>query len=194
MYISCGRACTRCRHKSATGGFTLIELLVVVAVAVVLACLAAPPLTETMSVVKVSSASNNFVASLYRARSEAIKRNGRVVLCKSAEGVNCANSGGWEQGWIVFHDIDNDGLRDSSELLIMRELPLSSSLRLTGNQNVARYISFAPNGATRLLGGGFQAGTLTICNYSLVAGEGRHIVINAAGRPRVEKVTVSSCA
>jgi type IV fimbrial biogenesis protein FimT len=72
-------------------------------------------------------------------------------------------------------------------------MPLSSSMRLTGNQNVARYVSFTPTGSTRLIGGGFQAGTLTACRLSPFGGEARQIVLNAVGRPRVQKSAVSSC-
>ena len=46
------------------------------------------------------------------------------------------------------------------------------------------------NGATKLVGGGFQAGTLTLCRQSGRAGEGRQIILNAVGRPRVQKVAL----
>ena len=65
-------------------------------------------------------------------------------------------------------------------------------MRLSGNQNVSRYVSFTPTGATRLIGGGFQAGTLTVCRESAEAGEARQIILNAVGRPRVQRSTVAS--
>jgi type IV fimbrial biogenesis protein FimT len=174
-------------------GLTLVEMLVVLAVMATLLSLAAPSLTAVIDSVKVSSASNDMLSGLHLARSEAIKRNSPVVLCKSADGSSCASDGGWEQGWIVFHDANNNGLRESSETIILREMPLGSNLRLTGNVNVARYVSFAPSGATKLVGGAFQAGTLTVCRQSAYAGEARQIILNAAGRPRVHKASVSSC-
>jgi type IV fimbrial biogenesis protein FimT len=127
------------------------------------------------------------------ARSEAVKRKGRVVLCKSRDGATCAQAGGWDQGWIVFHDVNNNGLREAGEVLIVQQEALSANLRLTGNLNVANYVSFAPNGATKLVGGNFQAGTLTVCNHSLEAEEARQIVVNAVGRARVQKAPVASC-
>lgn len=179
--------------RRAGRGFTLVELLATVAVMGVLAVVAVPSMTSIIDSIKLSSASNVFVAGLHLARSEAIKRNSRVVLCKTLDGIACTPAGGWEQGWIVFHDANNNGQRDGAEVIVQRELPLSTSLRFKGNLNVARYVSFAPTGATRLVGGGFQAGTLTVCRHSAQAGEARQIILNAVGRPRVYKSAVADC-
>ncbi len=174
-------------------GFTLIELLVTLAVMAVLATIGIPSMAGITDSIKLSSASNVFLSSLHLARSEAIKRNGRVVLCKSADGVSCASSGGWEQGWLVFHDVNNNSALDSDEAVIERAAPLSGNLRLTGNANVARYVSFVATGATKLVSGAFQSGTLTLCRQSASGGEARQIILNAAGRPRVQKTTVNTC-
>ena len=186
-------AISRWLRLPAAGGFTLIEMLAVVAVSALLMSLALPSFSAIIDSVKLSSATNVFLSGLHLARSEAIKRNSRVALCKTADGVSCAATGGWEQGWIVFHDANNNGARESSEVMILRELPLSSSMRLTGNVSVARYVSFTPTGGTRLIGGGFQAGTLTVCRYSAEAGEARQIILNAVGRPRVQRTAIASC-
>jgi type IV fimbrial biogenesis protein FimT len=171
-----------------------VETMAVMAIIAVLSGMAVPSMSAVMDSVKLSSASNVFLSGLHLARSEAIKRNSRAVLCKSKDGVACASQGGWEQGWIIFHDANNNGARETTETIVHRELPLSASLRLTGNLSVAKYVSFAPTGSTKLLGGGFQAGTLTVCNYSAEGGEARQIILNAAGRPRVQKAKVDSCA
>ena len=177
-----------------SGGFTLVEMLVALAVAAVLLAVAIPSFAAISRFTTLSSASNVFLSGLYLARNEAIKRNSRVVLCKSADGNMCTASGGWEQGWIVFHDANNNGTREDAEAIIRREATLTTSLRLTGNMHVARYVSFAPTGGTRLLGGGFQAGTLTLCHQSAEGAEAREIILNAAGRPRVQKTRVAHCA
>jgi type IV fimbrial biogenesis protein FimT len=183
----------RLRRKRAAAGFTLLEMLVSLAVVAVLVKVAVPSLNPVIESVKLSSATNLFVSGLILARGEAIKRNSRVALCKSLDGLSCAADGGWEQGWIVFHDANNNSLRENSESILRRAMPLSSSLRLTGNQNVGRYVSFAPSGATKLISGGFQAGTLTVCRHSTQAGEARQIILNAVGRPRVQRTAVDSC-
>ena len=173
-------------------GFTLVELLISLAVMAVLVTFAVPSFQSVMDSSKLTAASNALLSSMQVARSEAIKRGTRVVLCKSANGFVCAESGGWEQGWMVFDDANNSGQRDGSEVVIQRIQPLVGSLRLTGNSTGAKYVSFLLTGGTRQVGGGFHAGTLTVCNHS--AGEARQIVLNAVGRPRVQKVSSNSCA
>ncbi len=173
-------------------GVTLLEVLMVMAISGVLAMIAAPSMSAIVNSARLSSASNTFVTGLHHARSEAIKRRSRVVLCKSGDGLTCLDSGGWEQGWIVFHDENNNGYREDPEHIIRHEGRMGGKLRL--NQNVARYVSFTPTGTTRLVGGGFQAGTLTLCHQSESSSEARQIILNAIGRPRVDKAPVASCA
>src|SRR5689334_9813473 len=113
-------------------GFTLIEALAVMAVASVLLGAAAPSMTSLVRSLQLSSASNDLLGSFLIARSESVKRGGRVVICKSSNGATCASTGGWEQGWIVFDDANNNGTRESNESLIQYSQALSKELRLTG--------------------------------------------------------------
>ena len=179
--------------RGAASGFTLVELIVVVAVAAVLAALAVPSWRALSEKLQVTGVSNAFVSSLHLARSEAIKRQDRVALCKSADGVFCAPAGGWDQGWIIFHDRNNNGQREEAEQVLRRQQALPQALRLSGNLTVAHYVSFVPTGATKLVGGGFQAGTLTVCWESGRTAEARQIILNAAGRPRVRAFTAATC-
>lgn len=143
--------------------------------------------------VRLTTASNEFFSALVLARSEAIARSSRVALCKSTDGATCAATGGWEQGWIVFQDADDDGVRSAAERLIAHRQMLTGGVRMTSNLNVARYISFTPSGATQLVSGAFQAGTVTICRESASAALGRQIVLSAVGRPRIRTVELQSC-
>ena len=182
----------QCRRAGSEAGFTLIEMMVSLAIAALLGLLAVPWVRSFLDAAQLVSASNVFVASLQLARSEAIKRNHRVVLCKAAA-ISCASTGGWEQGWIIFHDANDNGARDDTEAILHRQMALPAGLRLSGNMPVAAYVSFMPTGGTKQLSGGFQAGTLTLCHRSLPNRDARHIVLNAAGRPRVHKSPVESC-
>ncbi|MES2999609.1 MAG: GspH/FimT family pseudopilin [Pseudomonadota bacterium] len=174
-------------------GFTLIELMIVLAIVSILAGASIPSMQSLVRSIRLSSATNDFIAALTITRSEAVKRHGRVVMCKSPDGLACAAAGGWEQGWIVFHDLDDDGIRDRTEEVIFRAQALPRSIRVTGNQNIARYISYVSGGTTKLTGGGFQAGTLTVCNQDAKGGAAREIILSSSGRPRVQKTTVSAC-
>ena len=179
--------------QRSTSGFTLVELLVVVAIAAVLAAIGVPSWRAFSEKLQLTGASDAFVAGLHLARSEAIKRHDRVALCKSADGVFCAAAGGWDQGWIIFHDRNNNGRREEPEQILRRQQALPAALRLTGNLSVAEYVSFVPTGATKLVGGGFQAGTLTVCWESGRTAQARQIILNAVGRPRVRAFTAGAC-
>lgn len=174
-------------------GFTLVELVTVLAVASILLSAAVPSLLGLVRSVQLTSASNDFLAGLLMARSEAVKRNGRAVLCKSADGISCAATGGWEQGWLVFSDSNNNGQRDPGETILQHARGGESELRVTGNQNVSRYVSYAPDGTSKMVSGAFQAGTVTLCRQSAGEVEARQIVLSSAGRPRVQKAKVASC-
>lgn len=180
-------------ERSGCAGFTLIELLGTVAVASVLLSLAAPAMSDMANSMKLSTAGNSFFSSLLLARSEAIKRNSRAVMCKSATGDACASSGGWEQGWIVFHDSNNNASLDEGEAILLREAALPDPIRLSGNSSVAKYLSYTSTGTTRLTSGAFQAGTFTVCTQSATTVEARQIIVNIAGRPRIARATVSNC-
>lgn len=175
-------------------GVSLAEVLTTCAIVAALAGMAIPVIQSVTGSMRLAAATNDLVAHLYLARSESIKRNGRVALCKSENGESCATGGGWQQGWIVFHDRNGNGRRDTGEAMVQKAGAVQDGLRVAGNATLARYVSFHPTGETRTAGGGFQAGTITLCNASAGVTEARQIIINAVGRPRIHKTTVTACA
>lgn len=174
-------------------GFTLVEMLVGLSLVAMLVSLAVPSLAGMVNAMRVTIATDALFSSLFFARSEAIKRNSRVVLCKSATGNVCGTSGGWEQGWIVFHDANNNAMLDTGEVTLLKEHGVSDPIRLTGNTPVASYVSYNSTGTTGYTSGAFQAGTLTICAESVKPVEAREIKINIVGRPRIVRTTVENC-
>ena len=174
-------------------GTTLLELMVVLSIAGILLAIGIPAFNHLAHSIRLTSATNELVSSLHLARSEAIKRNSRTVMCMSATGTSCAASGGWQQGWLVFHDVNNNAVLDAGETVILTRQAQPAGLLLTGNTPVSKYISYSPNGATKLISGAFQAGTLTLCNESAVSGAAREVVVSNTGRPRTVKVTLASC-
>ena len=173
-------------------GFTLVELLMVLCVAGILLTVAVPSFGRIISSSRLTAASNALLSSMYLARSEAIKRHGRVAMCKTVDGNACATSGGWEQGWIVFSDTNSNGVRDADEPVI-EQIQALTTIRATGNSPVAKYVSYVATGSTRLIGGGLQAGTVTVCAEPGTSDEARQIIISSVGRPRIQKVSASVC-
>ena len=174
-------------------GFTLVESVVVLAILSVLLTITSSWAVAVADSMRLTSQVNIYLAALHFTRSEAIKRNSRVTVCKSADASNCADDGGWQQGWIIFHDPNHNAVRDVSEEVEFQSSVLPAHFQLVGNLNVAKYVSYDATGRTSLASGGFQAGTLTLCRHSVLGGEARKIVINSAGRARVQKTVVSTC-
>jgi len=180
--------------RSGSQGVTLIEILLVLVVLIVMNAFAVPAMSEMLNSIRLSSATQSLVASLQLTRVEAIKRGRRVVLCKSTNGESCAHTGGWEQGWIVFQDGNNNATVDVGEIILHREQPLTGNIRLTGNNTVVSYVSYTPFGQTNTIGGAFQAGTLTVCPTPGKRSTVRQIVISSTGRVRTQTATLDDCA
>ena len=170
-------------------GFTLLEALVVLALLAVLLSLAAPSLQGLRQKHQMQSQAEQLQASLLLARSEALRRQQRVTLCVRMQaahaGPECATEGTWAQGWLVFVDGNDSGRREPAETVLQLQEALPGFLTLQGNATVDRYISYGPQGRSQSTTGAFQAGTLTLCG----AGQAHvwRVVINAVGKPRLEK-------
>lgn len=166
-------------------GFTLIELIITLALAAILLTLGISGFQQMVQSNRTVTAINGFIGALNLARSEAMKRSIRVTLCKSADRLNCSISGGYEQGWIIFVDNNNNATVDHDEAIIQISDPVlpGAGVTLTGNQPVAKYISYSATGNTQLISGAFQAGTVRVC----AAGKGYQVVINPTGRVRTEE-------
>lgn len=175
-------------------GYSLIELLVVMTLAAILMSLAVPAMTGMLSTQRVTSLTNSFLASLNLARNEAIKRNSRAVVCKSVDGLSCIVNGGWEQGWIVFHDVNNNAAHDADEQVIEQHGAVAAGLGLSGNTQVANYVSYSASGSAKLTTGAFQVGTFTLCLDPVSSSDVRQMILSNTGRVRLKKGTASNCS
>ena len=176
---------TRGTTGSRARGFTLIELLVTMTILAILAMVAAPSFNEAILNNKLTGFANSFVASAQLARSEAVKRNATVRVCRSADGATCATSGGWQQGWIVFADTDNDGVVDSGEVVIQVQQALSPDYHFTGDSYSVAF---------QAIGAGAGAADLVLCRATPSAGsQERNIKVSATGRTSVNTTKNGTC-
>lgn len=107
-------------HRSKPeAGFTAIELLVTVSVLAILAALAGPSFKSLIDRWRVRSALESMQSTLYLARSEAIKRGGRVAIQKlpktTPDCTLASTTEEWGCGWFVFSDENSDGKWQATE-------------------------------------------------------------------------------
>jgi type IV fimbrial biogenesis protein FimT len=117
-----------------TSGFTLIELLMVIAIAAILVALAAPSFASMIERYRVRRAAEDLRATLFYARSEAIRRGGGVILERPASTPDCAVTGSmdWNCGWILYADVNGNGRLDPDELIQRSAKP--TQVRITSSR------------------------------------------------------------
>ena len=176
-------------------GFTLLELMMVLGIAAILLTLAAPSLTQLVQTNTMSSTVNTFLADMRYARSESIRRGGGVVMCRSNNSEAAAavcDSGsalGWESGWIVFHDLDNNGTRLLSEPVLRVHAPIATvnSISEAGAATIFKFTAtgrLAPTSVTQLQFGSSPVYTAetqrTVC---VNLGGHARVALDSDGRP-----------
>ncbi len=118
-------------------GFTLIELLTIVAIVGILASITMPRFIDIVNNNRMATQFNELITSLSYARSEAIKRNMSVTVCKSDDGNACG--GDWHNGWLVFVDKNKNGVVNATDELLRKHEALTAGSLLTFARNRVSY-------------------------------------------------------
>lgn len=176
-----GAVMSRPSCAQGANGFSLVEMMSVLLIGAVLLTLAVPALSDMLRNNRVLSISNALLGTIHRLQAEAITTGVRTTACSSLDRLTCSHVADWHDGWIVFRDLDADGVRDDDEVLLHAQEAADGRLSAKGNTLVRRYLSYIPSGRSATVGGGLQMGTITVCEGSVA----RLIVVSASGRPRV---------
>jgi len=164
-------------------GFSLVELIVTVSVRAMLKLNAVQCFQWLLNTNRLTAPANEMVASLQVARIESIRRNSRVVVCRSNNpgaggAAACTSSTASWPGWIVFVDNGDNGTgtivaanarngqRDAGETLIrtgtvVAPLQMLASTSVT-NQNSS--VIFRSEGLARATAAGpALSGMISVC-------------------------------
>ncbi len=166
----------RAPSRRIMAGYSLHDLLVTSTVAGFLG-LGAVSMHGLVQDTRMTAGVNELMGNLNLARSEAIKRGSRIAICRSQDGISCSGTG-WNEGWIVFTDANENYKLDNNETLILvrPEMPGNMSLRYGGEKASYARLAYYPEGYAR------PNATFTFCDNRGSA-KAKSVIINTVGRP-----------
>jgi type IV fimbrial biogenesis protein FimT len=175
--------------------FTLMELMIVLAIAGVLVTLTVPNLQKFLKNNKMTAVANDMLTSLTLARNESIKLQQPVAVCAStnpkAANPTCS-TGTYSSGWVVWVDVDNNGLHNAGERVLSAHEALDPVIS-TGADN-SYLVSYAATGFAQTSPGGRATTTqIAMCddrhNVQTLGTQSaaRAVTIVQTGRARVTR-------
>ena len=173
-------------------GFTLLELMVVLAVASILLAVSAPNMGDFLRNNAQQAQTYELVTAIKFARSEAMKRRDRVVLCRSADPTatnpTCGGTDNtWTTGWLIFADQDtNDTYQFDIDILLRIGQRATGKLAVRTNSRCNGNLEYLGDGT---LGGGTTNESDDTCRIAICddrgAAYGRQIDVAPLGRPKL---------
>jgi type IV fimbrial biogenesis protein FimT len=184
--------------KRRNSGFTIIELMVALVVLGIVIALGVPSLRDFLVSNRLTGDINSFVGLVNYARSEAITRNQRVIICpKSNTAITCQNSQLWNEFELqVFVDVDGNSARGAGDTLL-KTIP---AIDVAGAQT--QFVC-STSGCNKLIFNamGFSQSAVRLDIHTVKAGDtayefkyGRSLCVSKPGRVRVIPYSASACS
>lgn len=171
------------RMSRAAAGFTIVELMVTIMLASILLGLGVPAFRQMMATSRLTAQTNDFVAAINAARSEAITRNVNIFFCRvdTAASNACAlSSGEWEH-WIV--------RTATTPGTVIRRGSVSTAAGLGVTSNLVNdLITFGSDGLSRTGGALISAGEIDVCSSVANGDNVRRVTLGAGSRISTEKI------
>lgn len=181
-------------------GVTLVELVIALAVVGVILSLGVPGLADFIDSNRMTGAANDLVSSVHLARSEAVMRDGSVVICASSNATSaqpsCDGAATFGAGWIVFFDANSNAQLDDVDVLINAHAALPAQITVNsraGGNDLPVYMAFGADGFRLDLASVTtpSVANLQLCDHRgdrMISGgraAGHWVQVSATGHPRV---------
>lgn len=160
-----------------SSGFTLVEILVTISIMLLLSGMAFGSLSVYRDFETVSDI-NDLLADLQYSRTEALKRQATITICRSDDGLNCHRNNDWENGWIIFTDQNRNRVVDENDEILRISDGFGHDGTLTLGSGYYNYIMFANTGTA------YPRNTFKLCRPG---SKPRAIILFATGRARVSR-------
>lgn len=179
-------------------GFTVPEIIITLGVISILLALGVPGLSSTIKNNRLAGTLNNMITDIHFARSEAVKRDVRVIMCRTRDPnrdipVCNGDDKNWTSGYFIFADDGNyvnKTYDDGTDVLLRRGQAAASGVIMRTNAAWNHYLEFNPSGTTNENG---YTAEMSICD-DRGPEKGRHIFVAPSGIPKMYANNIETCA
>ena len=126
-------------------GITALELMVTMAIVAILLATGVPAFKNYGWNLRMKSAMDNLQTDLNLARGLAISHNIQTIICPATDDNTCSGSPDWQNGWIVFSDLNGDRNIQKGEPL-RKHANAVEFLNISSSQSRSS-LRFYPNGS-----------------------------------------------
>ena len=185
------------KYYKKSRGFTIPEIIITLGIIAIVLSTAVPSISSMIKDNRLATQLNSVVTHIHVARAEAVKRDVRVILCRSSSPDAITPSCGgtekvWTDGYIVFADdgnYSNNKYDPGTDTLLIRSQPAASGINMRTSWSWNKNLEFNPDGSTNE---GGAVAFMSLCD-DRGSDNGRQIQVAASGIPRMYAGNISTC-